>query len=93
VNVRREPAKRPDRPVQHARGTPRSQGGDGRGGWSGAERRQVLELVLLGILALTGLAAVALSSEGAASKLVVGVLVVSMVVALGIARAALRARR
>ncbi len=95
MNVRREPAKRPHRPVQHARGAPQSQGGGARatggGGWS--RSRQVIEVVLLGILALTGLAMVAVSSKGVVSTLVLSVAVVSVVVAIGIARALWRARR
>jgi len=95
MNVRREPAKRPDHPVPQTRGAPAAQDRGGRatarGGWSGT--RQVIELVLLGILALTGLATVTLSSTGGASKLVFGALIISLVVAVGIGRAAYRARR
>ncbi len=92
MNVRRGPAKRPDRPIQHARDGQRSPGGAGRpagpAGWSGARWRQVISLVLLGILALTGLAAVAMSSTGTESAVIMGVLVLSVVVAVGLVRAA-----
>ena len=92
MTVGREPVNRPDRPVRHARGGQRLAGGGGRPtgprGWSGARWRQVISLVLLGILALTGLAAVAMSSTGTESAVIMGVLVLSVVVAVGLVRAA-----
>ncbi len=92
MTVGRGPANRPDRPVRHARGGQRLAGGGGRPtgprGWSGARWRQVISLALLAILALTGLATVAMSSTGPVPALVMGVLILSVVVAIGIARAA-----
>ena len=91
MNVRRGPAKRPDRPIQHARDGQRSPGGADRpagpAGWSGARWRQVISLVLLAILALTGLASVTMSSTGLVPAVIMGVLVLSIVVAVGIGRA------
>ena len=91
MSVRREGAGRPDRPVQPARGGRRSPGEGGRragpAGWSGARWRQVISLVLLAILALTGLASVTMSSTGLVPAVIMGVLVLSIVVAVGIGRA------
>ncbi len=90
MSVRRERPARPDRARQGATAGPAAGGAAGSSGpWglSWAAWRQIASYVLLGILALTGLASVAMSSTGLLPAVVMGVLVLSIVVAVGIGRA------
>ncbi|MGC8633444.1 MAG: hypothetical protein ACP5VP_02055 [Candidatus Limnocylindrales bacterium] len=59
----------------------------GPGGRSWAQWRQIISLLLLVALALFGVASVATSAKGLVPALVMGVLVVSAVVAIGLGRA------
>ena len=92
MSVRRDRTGRPDRARQGATAGPGAGGGAARPsgplGLSWAAWRQIASLVLLAILALAGLATVAMSSTGLVPAVIMGVLVLSVVVALGIVRAA-----
>ncbi len=77
MNVRREPPGRRNRPLTSPRGP---------GGLSWATWRQLISLALLAILALTGLAVVAMRASGTVPAVALGALLVSGVVALGLAR-------
>jgi hypothetical protein len=61
--------------------------GSGPGGLSWAQWRQIISLFLLVALAVFGIAAVATSAKSLVPALVMGVLVVSAVVAIGVGRA------
>ena len=90
MSVRRERPARPDRARQGATAGPApggAAGSSGPGSLSWAAWRQIASYVLLGILVLTGLATVAMSSTGLAPAVITGALVLSVVVALAIVRA------
>lgn len=95
MNVRREPGK-PPAPGNRRRATPAGGGRvaalasrpTGPGGRSWAFWRQMISLALFGILLLTGLALVAVSSTGVVPALVFGVIVVALVVSVAVTRAA-----
>ena len=90
MSLRRERPARPDRARQGATAGSAAgvaAGSSGPWGLSWAAWRQIASYVLLGILALTGLATVAMSSTGLAPAVITGALVLSAVVALAIVRA------
>jgi hypothetical protein len=78
MNGRREPPRRRKRPLTSP---------DGPAGLSWATWRQLISLALLAVLALTGLAVVAMRASGPVPAVVLGILLVSGVVALGLSRA------
>ena len=95
MNVRREPGK-PPAPGSRRQATPPGRGRaaglasrpTGPGGRSWAFWRQMISLALFGILLLTGLALVAVSSTGLVPALVFGAIIVVLVVAVAVTRAA-----
>ncbi len=95
MNVRREPGK-PPAPGSRRQVTSSGRGRaadlasrpTGPGGRSWAFWRQVLSLVLFGILLLSGLALVAVSSTGLVPALVFGGIIVVLVASVAVTRAA-----